>query len=318
MKLDFVEKLDFNSKFFELYKLSEGCYGAIARENSGMRSNAGFIDLGDFTLVIDTTISLGAAEDLKKAAIQYTKKEPRFVVITHFHLDHVIGNMIFDPSTLIITSDRTLQNIEKEDFKRIDEIKGTDQKEITNMEEALKKDLPEEKRVEFENNLKVIHDVQSKNFFLRLPNTVFKEKLILNGKERTVHLQTFKKAHTDGDVLVYIPEDKVLFAGDLLFARVDPWLGSGDPDGWISLIDDILALDFKVTVPGHGKLASKEEFSLEQRYIREIVDLAKNKINSGEESIQIKREEFSQELQAWKSPILEWNVNFLAEFLKKV
>ena len=74
---------------------------------------------------------------------------------------------------------------------------------------------------------------------------------------------------------MYIPEEKVLFAGDLLFVRSDPWLGSGNPEGWISVNDEIMTLDFKVVVPGHGTLASKEEFALENKYIKEILELAK-------------------------------------------
>ena len=78
-----------------------------------------------------------------------------------------------------------------------------------------------------------------------------------------------------------------------------------------------MSFDFKVTVPGHEKLASKEEFSLENRYIKEILELVKKRVEAGEDPTQIKREDFSKKLQSWKSPTLERNINFLAEFLKK-
>jgi len=318
MSHDFVEKLEFKSEYFDLYKLSHSAYGAISKENSGMGSNAGFIDLGKFSIVIDTTLNEGAAKDLKKAAIRYTEKEPKFIVTTHFHMDHVIGNTVFDSSTLIMTSYRTLKNIEIENPKRIVDIKKTAAKEIAKMEENLRIEQDEEKRKEIANNLQYIKTVQADDFFLRGANVSFEEKLVFYGEKITVHLQTYQKAHTDGDVTIFIPEEKVLFAGDLLFANVDPWLGSGDPAGWVSLIDEeLLKLDFKVVVPGHGKLASKEEFELEKKYIEEIMDLTKNRCNSGEDITQIKRDDFSKELQSWKSPILEWNLNFLSEFFKK-
>ena len=317
MSFDFVEKLDFESKFFVLYKLSEGTYGAISKENSGMGSNAGFIDLGDSSLIIDTTINVEAAEDLKRANLQYTGKNPKFIVITHYHLDHVIGNSLFDQSTQVITSDRTLNSIKTENPKRIEEFKNMDPKEIIKMENSLKEEQDEIKKQDIQNDLNFIRSVRAQGVSMRDPNLTFKEEFIIYGKDKTVYLRAFKKAHTDGDVIAYIPNEKVLFAGDLLFARCDPWLGSGDPEGWVSLIDDLMDLDFRVAVPGHGDLATKEEFSLEKKYIKEIIKLVKDRINAGEEPTQIKREDFSKEFQSWKSPILEWNINFLAEYLKK-
>ncbi len=318
MSLDFVEKLDFNSDYFDLYKISNNAYGAISKKNSGMGGNAGFIDLGYFSIVIDTTLSEGAANDLKKAVIQYTKKEPKLIVTTHFHMDHVIGNSVFAPSTLIITSERTLKNIETENPKRIEDIKKTDPNEIAKMESSLKTERDEEKRKEIENDLRYIRNIQKEDFSLRGANVSFEQELILYGEKITVQLRAVQKAHTDGDVIIYIPEEKVLFAGDLLFARVDPWLGSGDPEGWVSLIDEeLIKMDYQVIVPGHGGLASKNEFELEKKYIKEIMELANKYIDAGEEPTKIKREDFSEELQSWKSPILEWNTTFLTEFLKK-
>ncbi|MFX1410807.1 MAG: MBL fold metallo-hydrolase [Promethearchaeota archaeon] len=317
MSFEFVEKLNFDSEFFSLYKLSDGVFAAICKESSGMGSNAGFIDLGDFSLMIDTSLSTKAAEDLKRASINFTGKTPKVVIITHYHLDHVIGNNIFDPSTLIITSDRTLNTIKTENQKRIEELKNMPQEEILKMEKSLETERDDEKRQDIENDLKFIRSIQAEDFSSRDPNLTFKEELIIYGKTRKVFLRTFKKAHTDGDVIIYIPNQKILYSGDLLFARSDPWLGSGDPEGWKSVIDDILELDFKIVIPGHGELASKKEFSLQKDYITEIVDLVKKQVKSGKDSIMLKRADLSPEFQEWKSPILEWNVNFLVEFLRK-
>jgi glyoxylase-like metal-dependent hydrolase (beta-lactamase superfamily II) len=314
MSFDFVKKLDFTSEFFDLYKLSESAYGAISKENSGMGGNAGFIDIGDYLIILDTTGNVNAAEDLKKAASQFTQKEPNFIVITHFHMDHLMGTSLFDVSTQIMTSDRTLKNIQTDGRKRLDELKRMD---LTEMEESLKTEKDEEKRKDIENDLTFFKVIRSDDFSLREPNLTFKEGCVIHGDKSSVHMRTFNKAHTDGDVILLIPEEKVLFAGDLLFARTDPWLGSGDPEGWIAVNDEIMMLDFKVAVPGHGNLASKEQFSLENKYIKEILELAKNRIEAGEDPPQIKREDFSDEIKSWKSPILEWNINFLAEFLKK-
>ena len=314
MALDYGKELDFTSEFFSLYKVSDNTYGAISKENSGMGGNAGFVDLGDIAVLIDTTMSEEAAEDLRKAVIQYTGKKPKFIVITHYHLDHVIGNSVFDSSISIITSERTLNNIKVENVKRIEEIRNTSTEEIDKMEESLETEIDEEKRKEIENDLNFIKHVKDEGFALRNPDLCFRKELILHGKDRDLHILTFQKAHTDGDVVIYVSDDEVLFAGDLLFARSDPWLGSGDPEGWISVIDKLLAMNFTTVVPGHGTLASKKEFSLEKKYIREIIQLAKNHLKTGDP---IKREDFSSDLKKWTSPVLQWNIDFLVNFLKK-
>ncbi|MFX1570614.1 MAG: MBL fold metallo-hydrolase [Promethearchaeota archaeon] len=316
MLFDFVKKLDFESDFFDLYRLSDSTYGAIAKKDSMMGSNAGFIDVGDYLIIIDSTLNAKAAEDLKRASLQYTQKEPSFVVITHYHMDHIVGNSIFDKSTQIITSDRTLRNIRNESKKSYDELKNFDPVKIAELEESLKTETDEEKMLDIQNDLRFIKGVRSVEF-LREPNLTFKNGCIIHGDKKNVHLQAFQKAHTDGDVIVYIPEEKVLFAGDLLFANRDPWIGSGDPEGWLSVNNELMAMDFKVTVPGHGDLASNTEFSLESKYIKELMELVKDKINAGEEPTQIKREDFSKELQSWNSICFGWNINFLIEYLKK-
>ncbi len=314
MSFDFGKKLDFESEFFDLYKLSKSAYGVIAKENSGMGGNAGFIDIEDYLIIVDTTGDVDAAKDLKKAAAQYTQKEPNFIVITHYHMDHLMGTSLFDVSTQIMTSDRTLNNIQTDGRKRLEEFKNMDLKE---MEESLKIETDEEKKSKIENDLKFLKTVRSDTFSLREPNVTFKEGCVVYGRGTSVQLRTFNNAHTNGDVIVYLPEEKVLFAGDLLFTRRDPWLGSGNPEGWIIVNEKLMTIDFKVCVPGHGQLSSKEEFSLENKYIKELLELVKNKIGVGEDPTQIKRSDFSKELQSWKSPVLEMNINFLAEYLKK-
>lgn len=314
MSFDFVKKLAFDSEFFDLYKLSESAYAAISKENSGMGGNAGFIDIGDYLIMIDTTGNVNAGKDLKKAIVEYTQKEPNFIVITHYHMDHLMGTSLFDLSTQIMTSDRTLRNIQTEGKKSLEELKTMD---LSEMEESLKTEIDVNKRKEIENDLKFLKVIRAENFSLREPNITFKEGCVIHGDKSNIHMRTFSKAHTDGDVIVYIPEERVLFAGDLLFARSEPWLGSGDPEGWISTNNEIITLDFKVVVPGHGTLATKDEFSLENKYIKEIVDLAKKKIQAGEDLTQIKREDFSNDFQSWETPRLERNLNFLAEYLKK-
>lgn len=310
-----IKKLDFESEFFDLYKLSESAYGAISKEDSPMGSNAGFIDIGDYLIIIDSTLHAQAAEDLKRAALKYTQKEPNFVVITHYHTDHIVGNSIFDRNTQIITSDRTLINIKTESKNFFEQYRNFDMEKILELEESLEFEKDDEKIQDIKNDLRFLKGIRTIKE-IREPNLTFKKGCIIHGKEKIVHLQTFEKAHTDGDVIVYIPDEEVLFAGDLLFANRDPWIGSGNPEGWLSVNEELISRDFDIIVPGHGNLASKKEFSLQNIYIKEMMDLVKKHLDAGEDPTQIKREDFSKELHSWNSITFGWNINFLAEFLK--
>ncbi|MFX0036010.1 MAG: MBL fold metallo-hydrolase [Candidatus Hermodarchaeota archaeon] len=314
--MSLIKKLDFESEFFDLYKLSESAYGAISKEDSMMGSNAGFIDIGDYLIIIDTTLNANAAEDLKLASMQYTQKEPNFIVITHYHMDHIVGNSIFDKSTQIFTSDRTLANIKNLSKRSFEEYRNFEPEKIAELEESLKTEKDEYKILDIKNDIRYLKGIRTIES-LREPNLTFNKGCVIYGVDKLVHLRTFKKAHTDGDVIVYLPDEKLLFAGDLLFANRDPWLGSGDPEGWLSILEELMALDFEIVVPGHGNLASKKEFALESDYIKEIIDLVKKRIKAGKDPTQIKREDFSKELQSWKSIIFRWNLDFLAEFFKK-
>ncbi|MFW9819077.1 MAG: MBL fold metallo-hydrolase [Candidatus Thorarchaeota archaeon] len=311
-----VKKLDYDSLYFDLYKISGSAFAAISQQDSPMGSNAGFIDIGDYLIIIDSTQHARAAEDLKQAAIKFTKKKPNFIVITHYHMDHIVGNSIFDKNTQIITSDRTLMNIKTESKKSFEEYRNFDMEKIIELEESLEFEKDDEKIQDIKNDLRFLKGIRTIKE-IREPNLTFKKGCIIHGKEKLVYLQTFKKAHTDGDVIVSIPDEKVLFAGDLLFANCDPWIGSGDPEGWLSVNEELMTHDFDLIVPGHGNLASKKEFSLQNMYIREMMDLVKKHIVAGKDPSQIKREDFSKELHSWNSITFSWNINFLAEFLKK-
>lgn len=91
----------FDSKHFRLEKIRNGIYAAIAKEGGGAAANAGFIDLGDTTIVFDTFNTQQASEDLKYAAETITNKPVTWVINSHWHGDHIRGNQTFKESTII-------------------------------------------------------------------------------------------------------------------------------------------------------------------------------------------------------------------------
>jgi len=90
-----------------------------------------------------------------------------------------------------------------------------------------------------------------------LPDLTFENEKSLDGATRKVQLKSKGKGHTESDLVLYLPEDKILYSGDLVFNNCHPYLGHGYPDEWKNWLNNILTLEVNTVVPGHGKLGDK-------------------------------------------------------------
>jgi glyoxylase-like metal-dependent hydrolase (beta-lactamase superfamily II) len=86
------------------------------------------------------------------------------------------------------------------------------------------------------------------------PTRLFEDRLTLRVGDRVVELIEVGPAHTRGDTVLYLPEERVLFAGDILFKDAHPLVWHGPVSKWISACDRLLAMDVETVVPGHGPL----------------------------------------------------------------
>jgi glyoxylase-like metal-dependent hydrolase (beta-lactamase superfamily II) len=92
---------------------------------------------------------------------------------------------------------------------------------------------------------------------LRVPDTTFEGRLSLSVGDKQVELIEVGPAHTKGDVIVYVPSDRVVYTGDILFIDSHPIVWDGPIDNWIRACDVILGLELDTVVPGHGPLTDK-------------------------------------------------------------
>jgi glyoxylase-like metal-dependent hydrolase (beta-lactamase superfamily II) len=111
-----------------------------------------------------------------------------------------------------------------------------------------------------------------------LPTETFEDGYAVDGVE-----MTYLGGHTDCSSVVYIPDDKVLFAGDLMFAETFPWAGdpTADPDVWIEAYKTIIGMDVETIVPGHGPLCDKGEFEIQLAWFESVRDEMKGLIAKG-------------------------------------
>ncbi len=203
--------------------------------------NAGFILAGDHTIVVDSLISLAAAREMLAGIKKAGGKEPSFLINTHSHSDHIIGNQIFAPPAVIIAQENTREAIMKGGTAGI--------KRMAEMRPNLAEDLMEATVV--------------------VPEITYCDAMSLNFGGRSVKLIHRGPAHTFGDTVVYVPEEQVLFAGDLLFNRIVPPI-MGDSANWVRALIWLEGLDIKAVIPGHGNVGTKEDLVEMKKFLQRL------------------------------------------------
>lgn len=210
-------------------KVSTNVYCRIGGDGE---SNNGFIVCDECCIVVDTATypdqTRKDLEDLKKV----TDKDIKFLINTHYHGDHTFGNMYF--SDIIA---------HKDCCKKL--------KERTPYYMDLLQEDEEKERFE--------------GFVIKLPNITFTRELSLSLDPDIVI--THYGGHTKGSTTVYVPEEKVLFSGDLLFAGYHPYLGDADILQWINALRDLTTLDATQIIPGHGNICDKREIKTHIDYL---------------------------------------------------
>jgi cyclase len=263
---------------FDIKPMAEGVYAAIAKPAYKLNCNAAIIFLGDSVLVVDTHSKPSAARALIEQIKKLTPKPVKFVVNTHFHWDHYQGNEAYPSSwpagVEIISSEATRQNIQRIGIPRIkNEIVAMPQ-EIANLKRDLEKATGADQKKIIEENIRQAEAYFSelKLMQLTLPTMTFDRSLILRRGSRTVEILWLGLAHTDGDVFVFLPNEKVIVTGDALHGWT-PFMGDSYPYEWIQTLDAAEKLDFHTALGGHGDVMhGKLRFELWKEYFQDLMD----------------------------------------------
>lgn len=301
-----IEDVSFDSQLFTVKKLAGGVYALIEREDR-TGSNAGIIDLGNKTVVFDTFLNIDAALDMKRACVELTGRMPSYVIVSHRHMDHIIGSCLF-PDSAILCSPATRDAVAatKAEFDKEKHEYGPRAEEIR---ELLKTESDETKIANLKNELSFVANMAKPHAAVRVPDVTFDKEIVLHGDERSLYLRAYPAGHSRGDVAAFLPEDKTVFAGDLLFIERHPWIGTGDPAALIDILEGFMEMDIEHFVPGHGRMAEKPDVALLIRYVREIIALAERRRGETEPVFSI--EELSPEFREWRSLCFQWNMDFL-------
>ncbi len=273
------------SKHFELSRITEGVYAAVGLTDGAALSNAGIVDLGDRTLVFDTLGTPAAAQDLKSAAEQLTGRVPCYVVNSHAHYDHWCGNQVFDQEAMIIASRKTWEQI----VALEPELRSTiaDPAPLADQLSACRKRLEKETDPRWRATLeRAIPRLQQQLDGLQqlepvAPNVSFDLEMSLHGSKRNVFLRSYEGAHSQSDSYLIVPQDGVIFTGDLGFFGAQPLIVFGDLNQWISLLKQWQNHKPEIFVPGHGPVGGKDDIGQQKDYFTAVRELVSRVIDEG-------------------------------------
>ena len=265
-------------ELFDIKPVADGVYAAIAKPAYKVNCNAAIILLDDGVLVVDTHSKPSAARALIEQIKKLTNKPVKFVVNTHFHWDHYQGNQAYPSSwpagVEIISSEATRQSIEQRGVPRVKYEIVTMPAEIEKLRSDLQLAGNAERKETLRKNLAEAEEylAELKQMQITLPTMTFDRSLILHRKSRTVEILWLGRAHTDGDVFVYLPKEKVIATGDALHGWT-PFMGDSYPYDWIQTLDAAEKLDFEYVIGGHGDVMhGKEKFELWKKYFHDLMD----------------------------------------------
>jgi len=277
---------------FDIIPVAEGVYAAIGRP--GVASNGAFIVTDDEVLVVDTHYRPSWAKELIAEIRRVTDKPVRFVVNTHWHNDHVQGNQayvdVFGRNVEYLAQHTAREDIINKAIPSIqDSLKALPQ-QIENMQKALAegKDpqgnaLTEQGRAQLQTRLESQKNYleELKQLQITLPTITFEKSLILHRRGRTIHVYYFGKGHTRGDVVVYLPKEKVVVTGDLLTNGI-PFMRDAYPTQWADTLEAVQRLDWESAISGHGGVQKgKDQIGKLIAYLRDMVAAVKDAIAKG-------------------------------------
>ena len=113
-----------------------------------------------------------------------------------------------------------------------------------------------------------------------LPTIAFEQTMKLYRRDREIHLLHLGRAHTAGDVFVYLPKEKVVITGDAMIGWT-PFMGDGYPEEWAATLDRLAQLDFTHIIMGHGNVTGREWLGTFRSYVHDMVEAVRQEAATG-------------------------------------
>ena len=269
---------------FDIKKVADGVYAAVAAPAYKVNCNTAIIENDDGVMIVDTHSKPSAARVIVEKLRDITRKPVRYVVNTHFHWDHWHGNEVYPatyPDAEIVTNQITREAMVMKGLKRIEDHVRQVPGEIAKLKADLQVASPSQ-RTKLEADLRLAEAYLAEVKALRpaLPTIAFEQAMKLYRRDREIHLLHLGRAHTAGDVFVYLPREKVVITGDAMIGWT-PFMGDGYPEEWAATLDRLAELDFTHIIMGHGNVTGREWLGTFRSYVHDMVEAVRQEAASG-------------------------------------
>jgi cyclase len=225
---------------YRIEQLAEGVYAYLQPDGGWCLNNAGIVTGGEGTLLVDTAATEARALMLRETVRTLSARPVGTLVNTHSHGDHTFGNHLFAESATVVAHERAAA-------------------EMAEYGLALKNLWPQ---------------VRWGRIEPALPDVTYRDRMSLPGLGLRVELLHLGPGHTAGDTVVWLPDQRVLFTGDLVFSGATPFVLMGSLSGSLRVIDRLRALEPLHVVPGHGPLGGPELLDANADYLGWVDALA--------------------------------------------
>jgi glyoxylase-like metal-dependent hydrolase (beta-lactamase superfamily II) len=268
-----------------LHDIGPGHYAYLQPDGTWGYSNAGLVVDGEQSLLVDTLFDERLTADMlsvMKDAAGIGGAEITTLVNTHANGDHTYGNRLVTNAEIIASASSAREMLE----------------------------LPPERMAELmraaphmgdvgDYFLDCFGDFDFSGITLRAPTRTFTGQMEVKVGDKSVRLIEVGPAHTHGDVIVHVPQDKVIYTGDILFIDGTPIMWAGPVGNWIKACDLIIGLDAEVIVPGHGPLTDKAGVARMRDYLVYIDAEAKRRFAAGMDAAEAARDIALGDYDSW-------------------
>ena len=244
-----------------LYELTPSVFATVFPGHDDL-GNGGIIITDEGVILIDTDVR--TVDLISGMLLKLTDMPVRFLINTHHAFDHSSANCIFAADGVTIIGSQRCREAMIEDgelnFRR-----WSDRS-------------PQVKKLLEEKGIKVV-----------LPHLTFTEKMRLHLGGKTLELSYHGHAHSPGDIIIYLPEDQILFAGDLLWVGFFPNVREANVPNQIKVVDTILSHQVQYYVPGHGGItANRADISAMRDFLSSLYDIIARLVKDGKTLEEIK------------------------------
>jgi cyclase len=269
---------------YRFEKVVEGVFCAVPSGTAYYVSNSVVIVGDDGVLLVDSGAGPNEARVLRKGIRTLTDRPVQYVVDTHFHFDHAFGHQAF-PEALVIGHEATRELLGPDALRGptvagyLASLPG----QIDSARDEAAQEPEPAKRAELEGRVKSLTAYQRELSGLvpTAPRLTFSDHLTIWLGQREVRLLHPGRGHTAGDVLVYLPRERLVCTGDLFNGYLG-YMGDAYVDEWARSLDRLAALDFEAVIAGHGEpFKGKEAVGPVQACLRDLWRQAEQQKKAG-------------------------------------